>query len=75
MDLTRATAQLSSVLGQSDAKALLAECLAENGLTEVQTPQQLMGVAQSLIKRGGYLEVVGRALKVQALLAGARLER
>ena len=75
MDLKRATAQLGSVLGDSEAKVLLAECLTENGLSEVETPQELMRVAQSLIKRGGYLEVVGRALKVQALLAGARLER
>lgn len=36
------------------------------------TPDELMRVANSLISAGGFVEMVGRSLKVTALLAGAK---
>jgi hypothetical protein len=74
MGMNRAVTQLSKILGEDRAKVMVKECLGEAGLTDVKTPQELLKFAQSLSKRGGFVEVVGRSLKIQALLAGARME-
>ena len=74
MGMNRAVTQLSKILGEDKAKVMVKECLGEAGIREVKTPQELLQFAQSLAKRGGFVEVVGRSLKIQALLAGARID-
>jgi hypothetical protein len=74
MAVKRALTQLTKILGEERATLTVKECLAEATLHEVKTPQELLQFAQALSKRGGFIEVVGRSLKIQALLAGARLE-
>jgi hypothetical protein len=42
------------------------------GVRELSTPDDLMEFANYLVKQGGVVESVGRALKVTAILRGAR---
>ena len=69
--LNRITAQLGMVLGEREARRVVETCLTELGLSAVSSAEQLLALAQVMIKRGGFIEVVGRGLKVQALLDGA----
>ena len=54
-------------LGDDAAQSLLRECMAEAGLSAIDSPDDLMKVARRLIERGGLIEVIGRSLKVTAI--------
>lgn len=70
----RALRRLVRVLGEAEAADVIAQVTAETGVQRLQSAQQVLTVAQALVRRGGFVEVVGRMLKAQALLAGARLD-
>lgn len=70
--LTQAERQLASFEGgDAAAHAIIVECLAEARLVGIGSPQDLLVVAHQLIARGGLTEVVGRSLKVTAIMMGA----
>jgi hypothetical protein len=59
------------VLGQEKALTLLEETMTAVGLSQLHTVQELLGVSNVMIKGGGFPSVVGRSLKVYAILRGA----
>jgi hypothetical protein len=75
MSLRRTQAILAKVVGEEKARAVVEECLGEAGLESVSTPQEFLSFGQTLVKRGGFMEVVGRSIMARALIAGAQLKR
>lgn len=63
--------RLTKALGRDRGMAFGQEALAQLGKSQLITPDDLLQFANVLIKRGGVIEAVGRALKVSALLRGA----
>lgn len=63
--------KLVTVLGAQRARTLAAEILAEIGLGALTTPDDRLRFATALMNRGGLLEHIGRAIKIQAILHGA----
>jgi hypothetical protein len=63
----KTTAHLAVVFGPAKAQDLVAECLREAGLEDVADPDELYRLGSVFVKRGGFLEVVGRYLRVQAI--------
>jgi len=64
--------KLSNVLGSDAAPKFIHATCRELGLSGLRGPQDRMTFACALIARGGLMEAVGRAIKIQALLHGAR---
>ena len=64
--------KLVNLLGQERADEVVRETLERAGLEELLTPDDCYRFAMELIKQGGALEAVGRAMRVQAYLHGAR---
>jgi hypothetical protein len=73
-EVEAARQQLARVLGEPKASEVLDECFREAHLARVDTAQQLLDLAEALMKRGGFIEVIGRFLKVRALLGGAHVQ-
>ena len=69
-----AIGQLESMLGQEKAQTLVRECLKDANLEDVKTAQDLLNFAMHLARRGGIVEIIGRSLKVQALIRGAHMD-
>jgi|JI10StandDraft_1071094.scaffolds.fasta_scaffold1963694_1 hypothetical protein len=67
-----AFAKLESVFGREKARELVAEICRERAIDSLDHPQQRLVFGEALVARGGLLEMIGRAIKVQALLHGAR---
>ncbi len=67
-----ALAKLTNVLGPEKAAALAADCLRKLGIAGLATPDDRYRFGCELITRGGLLEAIGRAIKIQAILHGAR---
>jgi hypothetical protein len=59
--------------GDAAAQLVIGDCMRELGIDAVATPQDLLRMAHQLILRGGLIEVVGRSLKVTAILMGANV--
>jgi hypothetical protein len=66
-----AISKLYSVLGEEKAGALVAQLLRELGLSSIATADDRLRLGNALITRGGVLEAIGRAIKIQAILHGA----
>jgi hypothetical protein len=64
--------RLTKALGPSVAGQLTKDGLMKLGLNELRTPDELLVFANYLLTHGGVIESVGRALKVSAILRGAR---
>ena len=64
--------KLNNLLGAARAAELRTELLNELGLEVIESPDDRLRFGNALIARGGLLEAVGRSIKVQALLHGAR---
>lgn len=75
MSLKRTQATLARVLGEGKASAVIEEGLNEVGLTSITTPQEFLSFGQTLVNKGGFIEVVGRSIMARALIAGAQLKR
>lgn len=67
--------RLTKLMGTRAARDLYWTVLAECKLERLQTADHLSMFADALMTRGGVHEVMGRALKTQALLNGARRDR
>jgi len=65
----KAREQLAKIVGQEKATALVADCLTEAGLTRVETASDLNALSEAMVKRGGIIALIGRTLKVQAILS------
>ena len=65
--------KLTRVLGAERAGALWDEILAQTGLPEVSTPNDLLVVANALTEREGFVRVVGHSLQAKATILGAEL--
>jgi len=63
--------RLTKALGRDRGLRYGQDALNELGISELLTAQDLLGFANHLIRHGGIIEAVGRALKVSALLRGA----
>ena len=63
--------KLVNLLGRERAEAVVRETLASTGLTGLLTPDDRYRFARQLIKQGGVLEAVGKAMRIQAILHGA----
>lgn len=64
--------RLSKAVGRAAGERYAKEALARLGVRELRTPDELLGFANYLLRQGGVVESVGRALKVSAILRGAR---
>jgi hypothetical protein len=60
-----------NVLGAERGRAIVDQTLRLLGLSELRTPDDRLKFGNELIKHGGLLESVGRAIKIQAILHGA----
>ncbi len=70
MDAARV--KLHRICGQERGEQLLHEALRARGKTGLASADELYGLADYFIEKGGFLEAVGHALKFQATLHGAR---
>jgi hypothetical protein len=64
--------KLDNVLGREKAQAIVTETLARVGLQDLSTPDECYRFGVSLMRRGGIFEAVGRSIKIQSILHGAR---
>ena len=67
-----ALAKVVNVMGPVRGATLIAETMRLAGLTAVKTPDDRFRFACALMKRGGICEAIGRAIKIQAILHGAK---
>jgi len=63
--------KLIRILGPEKGRAVIAETLEALGLHELRTPNERFVFGHVLTTRGGLLESIGRAIKIQSLLQGA----
>jgi hypothetical protein len=66
--------KLLRVYGPERTETLVQETLHELGIPGIQSADDRLRFGRALIKRGGLLEVIGRAIRIQAILQGAREE-
>jgi len=64
--------KLINMLGNTRAEELYDDTLARAGLSAVDTPEDKLRFGNALVGLGGVMEAIGRSIKVQALLLGAR---
>ena len=64
--------KLVYVLGADEAPRFISSTCRDLGLKGLDAPQERMVFACNLIERGGLMEAIGRAIKIQAILHGAR---
>jgi hypothetical protein len=72
-NLQHAHRRLKAVMGAAEADRIFRSCLEETRLTDLSSPEAQIAFAESLCKRGGFIEVVGRVIKVRALLGAMSL--
>jgi hypothetical protein len=70
--ISAAKQQLTRVLGSDQAQVILTKAYKMSGVKAVTNAAELLSFADALVAQGGFIEVVGRGLKVEALLRGAR---
>jgi hypothetical protein len=63
--------RVTNALGPKRAGEVLRDALHRVGDRPVNTPDDMLTLAEAMIAQGGLVEAIGRALKVQALLRGA----
>lgn len=63
--------KLRNVLGAEKAAVVIAATLKQAGLDGLRTPDDRFKFGCALMTRGGILEAIGRAIKIQAILHGA----
>lgn len=70
--ISSAKQQLARVLGVERAEQVVSRAQKVSGLKVINSPSELLSFADAMVQEGGFVEVVGRGLKVEALLRGAR---
>lgn len=68
----RALAKIRTALGTARGDAVIERTLRAINLKTLSTPDDCYAFGQALTAEHGLLEAIGRAIMVQALLAGAR---
>jgi hypothetical protein len=63
--------KLVNVMGRERADAVIADTLRQLSLRELRTADDCLLFGDALIRRGGLLSAIGRAIKIQAILNGA----
>ena len=63
--------KLVRLYGVERTEALVRETMREVGIQAIHSADDRMRFGTALIKRGGLLEAVGRAIRIQAILHGA----
>jgi len=71
MSQSAALQKVFNVLGAERGRTVVEQTLKELGVRELRTPDDRLRFGNELIKHGGLLESVGRAIKIQAILHGA----
>jgi hypothetical protein len=64
--------KIVNVMGPDRAWRIINETLDRIGCDALHTPDDRYRFAVELMKRGGILEAIGRAAKIQAILLGAK---
>lgn len=72
IDMSDTLKRLSLLLGPEKANEILEQFLAENALKAVETVEDLKKVADFLVKKGGFIEVIGRALRTRSIILETR---
>jgi hypothetical protein len=67
----QANKKLVTAIGKERAQQVMAECMTEANLSNINTPQELLNLALCMISRDGVTKVIGHSLKIQAVLDGA----
>jgi len=67
-----AVQKLVNVLGAERANVVVADTMRKAGLKSLESAQDRYRFACELMTRGGLFEAIGRAMKIQAILHGAR---
>jgi hypothetical protein len=67
-NLQHAHRRLKATMGAAEANRIFRSCLEETHLADLSSPEAQIAFADSLCRRGGFIEVVGRVIKVRALL-------
>jgi hypothetical protein len=63
--------RLVKALGTKRGGEVMSDALALLGGRPIETAQDMLDLAEALIKAGGLVQAVGRSIKVMALLRGA----
>ena len=66
--------KLVVILGEKQAEEVFRLSLTEAKLAEVESADDQLTFATVLMRKGGVLEAIGRSLKIQAILHGAKEE-
>jgi len=64
--------KLFNMMGRDRAAPIIAETMRNARLRSLDTPDDRYRFACELMTRGGIFEAIGRAMKIQAILHGAR---
>jgi hypothetical protein len=64
--------KLVNVMGRERAQPVIADTLRRAGLTSLATADDRYRFACALMDQGGICEAIGRAIKIQAILGGAK---
>jgi hypothetical protein len=67
-----AISKVLTVMGRERGMAVVEETMRQAGLAAMRTPDDRYAFACALMVRGGIFEAVGRAIKIQAILHGAK---
>jgi hypothetical protein len=64
--------KLFNMMGRDRAGPIIAETMRRAGLRSLDSPDDRYRFACELMQRGGVFEAMGRAIKIQAILHGAK---
>ncbi|NJK33130.1 MAG: hypothetical protein HC927_12385 [Deltaproteobacteria bacterium] len=64
--------KLINLMGSERGQKLYEEVLRSLGMTDLRTPNDSARFGNALIERGGVYASIGRSIKIQAILHGAR---
>ena len=67
-----ALGKLLKTLGKERGLAVIDEVMRDAKLKAIQTPDDRFAFGCALMVRGGLFEAIGRAIKIQAILHGAK---
>lgn len=71
MSQQAALQKVFNVMGADRGRVIVDQTLRQLGVRELKTPEDRLRFGNALIKHGGVLESIGRAIKIQAILHGA----
>lgn len=66
--------KLVRLYGPERTEALVRDTMREIGIRTISSADDRLRFGSALIKKGGLLEAIGRAIRIQAILHGAREE-